>query len=422
MLLPMHFLLLACVAWQQTLGAVIPIPDDDPFYQPPAGFETSPPGTIFKDRLSLSGMSGVTAMQILYRTTDVTTNPTATVATILVSTNSTGDKLVAFNDFEDAANTTCSPSYLFRTGQANSIFGPTPGTDVSLGLEKGWTIVISDYEGFGSAFSAGHLEGHAVLDGLRAALNYKPANISKSAVLGGYGYSGGAIATGWAASLQHTYAPELNIVGWAFGGTPANLTATLYEIDGGVFSGLAVSGIAGAIEAYPDVKTRLYEVLTPAGEALIAKARTQCALDDIFDFTLIDFETTNQTLGARFLYDPIIAAFVGNNTMGVVPSETPTAPVYMYHSQTDEIIPYGAAHDTFTSWCANGASVQFVTETGGTGHLGTADVLIPVAVSWLDLRLSGVPAPTGCFETSVNTTGTSLKRSGGKSVRQIIVN
>jgi hypothetical protein len=44
------------------------------------------------------------------------------------------------------------------------------------------------------------------------------------------GYSGGAIATGWAAQLQPTYAPELAFVGAVAGGTPADfglLTRTM---------------------------------------------------------------------------------------------------------------------------------------------------------------------------------------------------
>lgn len=52
------------------------------------------------------------------------------------------------------------------------------------------------------------------------------------AVLGGLGYSGGAIATGWAAALHASYAPELNIKGWSMGGTPANTTAVLQTVDG----------------------------------------------------------------------------------------------------------------------------------------------------------------------------------------------
>ncbi|WP_280295038.1 lipase family protein, partial [Nocardia abscessus] len=35
------------------------------------------------------------------------------------------------------------------------------------------------------------------------------------------GFCGGAIASGWAAQLAPEYAPELNLVGAAFGGVPA---------------------------------------------------------------------------------------------------------------------------------------------------------------------------------------------------------
>lgn len=38
-----------------------------------------------------------------------------------------------------------------------------------------------------------------------------------------WGYSGGAIAVGWAAALLDSYAPELNVVGASHSGTPADL-------------------------------------------------------------------------------------------------------------------------------------------------------------------------------------------------------
>lgn len=56
-------------------------------------------------------------------------------------------------------------------------------------------MIIPDYEGITSSFAAGHLEGYAVLDGLRAALNFPGAKVNKGAALGGLGYSGGALAT-----------------------------------------------------------------------------------------------------------------------------------------------------------------------------------------------------------------------------------
>lgn len=131
---------------QVTLGAAVPIPDNDPFYQPPAGFASSAPGTVFKNRTALSGISGIDAVQVLYRTRYINNTAAATVATILTNSSASGNKLVAYNDYEDAANTTCAPSYLFSTNNTDADFGPL-GVEVTNGLAYGWTIVIADYEG-----------------------------------------------------------------------------------------------------------------------------------------------------------------------------------------------------------------------------------------------------------------------------------
>lgn len=192
MLINLFSLLLASAA---LVGAAVPIPDNDPFYQPPAGFASSAPGTVFNHRSVASSLIGVTAWQVLYRTTNANGTAAATVATILKGLLSSGDKLVIYDDYEDATNTTCAPSYLFSTGNTILPFGPIDEYALA-GLANGWTLVIADYEGIGSAFGSGRLEGHAVLDALRATISFAPAGISKTARLGGYGYSGGAIATG----------------------------------------------------------------------------------------------------------------------------------------------------------------------------------------------------------------------------------
>ncbi|KAF7974275.1 hypothetical protein HWV62_13072 [Athelia sp. TMB] len=406
---------LLCITTLALGAATVPTPANDPFYQPPAGFATSPPGTVFKNRTAPSGISGINAVQILYRTNFINNTAAATVATILTNSSASGDKLVAYDDYEDSANTICAPSYLFNTNNGNAAFGPL-GPEVTNGLANGWTIVIADYEGINSAFSAGRQEGYAILDGLRAALNYAPAGVSKTATLAGYGYSGGAIATGWAASLQPTYAPELNIVGWAFGGTPSNVTSTLQNVDGTLFAGFAFAGIAGTASAYPALATRVNQIMTTVGNAALDKAASQCASDDLTSFALQNVETSiYQSLGNRLLYDPTIAAVLANGTMGINADETPKAPVYMYHGKSDEVIPYASAVKTANAWCGFGASVEFVTETGGTGHLGTEDVLTKNATDWLDLRLSGTPPAAGCSNVSFSALGLPLKRRDGSS-------
>lgn len=188
----MLHVLSALLFLSSTIGSTVLIPSRDPFYQPPADFASSEPGTVFKNRTVPSGYAGITAVQLLYRTIYGNGSAAATVATILTnSTSNNSHALVAYSNAEDAVNTTCAPSYAFSTNNSASL-----GVDMTAGLSYGWTLMVSDYEGSNSAFGSGRQAGYAVLDGLRAAVNYKPAGVSTRAKLAGYGYSGGAIATG----------------------------------------------------------------------------------------------------------------------------------------------------------------------------------------------------------------------------------
>ena len=118
---------------------------------------------------------------------------------------------------------------------------------------------------------------------------------------------------GWAASVHPTYAPELNIKGWAFGGTPANTTSTLQNVEGNdfslslsvsqnlnipwiftgtVYAGFAIAGLAGTMAAYPVLTARVNEIATARGLAAIAKVKTQCDSADLADFLFVNIENT----------------------------------------------------------------------------------------------------------------------------------
>ncbi|MFE5699151.1 MULTISPECIES: lipase family protein [Rhodococcus] len=45
-------------------------------------------------------------------------------------------------------------------------------------LSRGWAVVTADYEGPESEFLAGPQAGYAVLDGIRAALQFGPSGLS----------------------------------------------------------------------------------------------------------------------------------------------------------------------------------------------------------------------------------------------------
>lgn len=90
-----------------------------------------------------------------------------------------------------------------------------------------------------------------MLDALRAALGTERLELSPDAPAGLWGYSGGGLATGWAAEVCGDYAPDLNIVGAVLGSPVGDLGHTFLGLDGTFFSGLPAVMIATLAKVYP---------------------------------------------------------------------------------------------------------------------------------------------------------------------------
>jgi len=56
--------------------------------------------------------------------------------------------------------------------------------------------------------------------------------LSATAPIGLWGYSGGGLATAWAAEVSGTYAPELNVVGAVLGSPVGDLGNTFRRLNG----------------------------------------------------------------------------------------------------------------------------------------------------------------------------------------------
>jgi hypothetical protein len=84
------------------------------------------------------------------------------------------------------------------------------------------------------------MSGYATLDGVRATLNAADLyDLPEDPYYAVWGYSGGALASEWAAELQVDYAPELDFAGAALGGLTPNVTSVLVTINGKLSAGLA---------------------------------------------------------------------------------------------------------------------------------------------------------------------------------------
>jgi hypothetical protein len=145
------------------------------------------------------------------------------------------------------------PSYGISGGL--SLGGLIPNVESAIiapALLAGDTVVVPDTEGENADFAAGPEYGTDTLDSLRAAIASPATGLGGARKIGLIGYSGGAIATEWAAELAPTYAPELDskIVGVAFGGTLVDPAHNLHYVEGSSVSAgvipMALIGIGRA--------------------------------------------------------------------------------------------------------------------------------------------------------------------------------
>ncbi|MGH8505304.1 MAG: lipase family protein, partial [Stenotrophobium sp.] len=253
----------AVVATDASSIPFAPTLDSDPFYAQPDPLPNVPPGTILKSRASqFTPTEGVPltplypAWQIQYMSTDVNGHPQAVMATVvkpLLPSLTSPTPLLSYQMAYDSLGSACTPSHTLN-GSTNNITNQLDSTAYLQALiTQGWPIVFPDYEGPYSEYGAGVQAGQATLDGIRAVLSFAPLGLSAQTPVAMWGYSGGALASSWAATLQHSYAPELNIVAVATGGTPTNTFDIVKHAENGSYFSLIFGAVLGADRAYPEL-------------------------------------------------------------------------------------------------------------------------------------------------------------------------
>ena len=394
----------------------VPLPADDPFYTPPAGFESQVPGAVLRSRsVDASFFSDVPdpvfGYQLLYRTTAINGSAIASVTTIFKPLLSYPDRFVSYATAYDSSATECDPSYAYQLGSDSSDNSDTDEEFLFIEgyLLQGYTVSSSDYEGPDAAFTPGHLEGMCLLDSLRAVSNYASSlgfNTKTPAIVA-YGYSGGAIATGWAATLQDSYAPELPVKAWIHGGTPVNLTGVLLYDANTSNSGYLPAAVAGLAKpsAYgAQLQPILDEILTSDGQTALAYANSHCMSDDLNQYEFISLLSYQfQTLGPALLQQPTLSAILQENIMGLTSNLTPKAPVLLIHALQDEIIPYANASALAQRYCSRGVDITFTTYEKG-GHVSTAIVSAPETYTYVNNAFAG-KLGSGCtYNSQLNAT------------------
>ncbi|MCB0978963.1 MAG: hypothetical protein KDB02_16035 [Acidimicrobiales bacterium] len=379
-----------------------PTPDNDAFYTPPDPLPSVPAGAILRSRPSTFTLDpvgkvpvpGVTSTQILYRSTSATGQPNAVSGTVLVPTTpwlGFGKRpLVTFGVGTRGLGDQCAPSYTLANGVDYE------GLFIKGLLDLGWAVVVSDYEGLGTpgvhTYVVGQSEGRALLDAARAAQQLPGSGLASDGPVGIMGYSQGGGAAGWAAQLESTYAPELNVKGTVAGGVPGDLEAVAEFGDGTPFVAFALMAALGIDSAYPDLDLTPY--LNAKGQQLVSESDDVClvSVDGISTMFQTAFSTRSEYTTSDPLATPAWQARLRENKLG---GTKPAAPVYQFHGIVDEIVPYGQARDLRRTWCNKGANVTWATLPGE--HVTAMVEGYPGGVTWLGNRFLGLPTFGNCI-------------------------
>ncbi|KAK6465388.1 secretory lipase-domain-containing protein [Scheffersomyces coipomensis] len=391
-------------------------PSNDPFYSPPEGYESAAVGTILKSRVTPQPVRSVyvtvnvkNAWQLLVRSEDSFGNATAIVTTIIEPHNADPSKLLSYQFFEDAANLSCSISYAL---QFNAPVLPVIQTEFEMyfleaALEQGWYVVAPDYEGPKSAFTAGRQAGHAVLDSIRATLQSNSiSGVNSDAKVALWGYSGGSLASGWAAALQPAYAPELstNLIGAAVGGFVTNITATAVAVDGGPFTGLVPLAVNGLMNEYPEVAPIVQAQMSASNYQSFLQGSQLCMIPGALSFIGKTFFTgANKYFndGLAFFQNPTVASIVEQNTLAVNPdAEVPQIPLFIYQGVIDAVVPAVGAERAYKNWCAWGSPSIELALDSTNGHVTETFIGAPAALTWLIDRFEGKAPVQGCTSTT----------------------
>jgi pimeloyl-ACP methyl ester carboxylesterase len=381
---------LGAMAGAGSAHAALNGPAGDAFYTPPNPLPSGSPGDVIWARTAPSISTSATAYKILYRSTGVSGNAIAVSGTVLVPNTAwpgpSTRPLTAYASGTQGWADSCAPS---KEMDNNSF---DEGFAVTNMLAKGWAVVVTDYAGLGTPgdhqYNVGISEGHAVLDALRAATRLPETGLSASTKMAIEGYSQGGGAAGWAAQQKTSYAPALNLVGIANGGTPANLQAVKANIDGSAFFAFLAGTAIGFRAAYPSLNVNQY--LTLYGQLAISALNGMCQLPALALYAfhhLTEYTKNNEdpTTTAAF------AAALTANNLGTI---KPAVPVYQYHGAQDEVIPYAVEQTLHNQWCALGATSKLVSYLGE--HVSTQLVAQTDVVNWIANRFAGQAAPSNC--------------------------
>jgi hypothetical protein len=410
-------------------------PEEDPFYKyegKKSALKHMAPGAVIKTRTVSFHIEGielpVTAVQLLYRSTSELRKPAVNVTSVLLPPLKLGTPTVlSYQSFYDSLNTEDDPSYAISGGVGTG--GEIPQAEsvlIAPALLAGETVVVPDTEGEEADFAAGPVYGYNTLDSLRAALSSTATGLSSSTKIALAGYSGGAIATEWAAQEAPAYAPDINanLVGASFGGVLVDPAHNLKYVEGSSswdsIVPMALDGLARAfhLDLAPYLNERGKELLSEDEHVSITNRVEASGL------------TWSDLAKPEFPTPEAIKAYVKTANKLIMGREgTPTVPLLIGQGNGGEelegtagnkpgigpgdgVMIAGDVRSLARQYCAAGVPVHF-TEYQHLGHVEGAAPWLAETAPWLVERFAGLAAPQDCSGIAPGNALTPIKKAKG---------
>ncbi|GAB2442400.1 lipase family protein [Nocardia tengchongensis] len=366
-------------------AGVLPTPPADPFYTPRPGFEAEAPGTVLSARPSSGLFPSADAYELLVRSTDSHDQPVAIMTTLLLphaAWSGPGPRpLVSYNIPISSMGYSCAPSMELKKGVSADVVA------ISLLLAKQYAVVVPDHQGPRQAYAAGLMGGHAVLDSIRAVTRSGSLELGPETPVVMTGYSGGSIATTWAAQLAGTYAPEIRLAGTIIGGEPADYEQLLPVMNGNWGSGVLLAAALGLAREYPELLT----LFNDNGWRVARMFRDICVSQETMVGMIAPLRVEQLSTVPDPLKLPMVQQILAENRPGGM---TPSAPVYLFHGANEIFIPFTGVQELFDDWCDRGARVRLRPFPGE--HFIAGALSIPLTTEWVDQLLTGELVPPGC--------------------------
>jgi Secretory lipase len=372
------------------------LPSDDPFYQPPRGYQHAAPGTLLRSRdveLAFLGLipQPVKATQLLYRTMDMHGAPEATVTTVIVPANLGAEQscpLLSYQCAIDAMSSRCFPSYaLRRKAKALGSLAQLELLLITAAVAEGWAVSVPDHEGRQGRWGTPYEPGYRVLDGIRAALSSERVGISPAAPIGLWGYSGGGLASAWAAEMCGEYAPELDIVGAVLGSPVGDLGHTFRRLNGSFVAGLPALVVAALAHAYPDLDRVIKEHTNDEGRALLSGLEKMTTVGAVFRMAGKNMGDYLDEPLEDILSTPEVTHVFDNIKLG---SAVPAPPVLIVQAVHDYLIDVHDIDELADAYAAGGADVTYHRDAFNE-HLCLHPLSAPMTLRWLTDRFARRP-------------------------------